>query len=179
MEFLVENDFVRYLIDADRETLQTNQPEITNAAEALALAETRRMLAGFTTGTALAGLADFLNNIAYATGARVVHEALPFVALQNVPAGSSPYDTIYWQQKDGRHTELVWAVLQLTIYNLAGRLPMGTLPTTLAARAAEARLWLAHQASGEAKALLTPLNQALAPRMGSLPSKADGGTIWS
>jgi hypothetical protein len=178
MIFLQDIDIMQFLSDEDQTALQTRQPEFINPAEQLALAEVKRALADFDTAQALAPWVVYLETETYASGTRVVFEDTTFYALQAVPAGITPADPAFWATGDTRLPELVNVLARLTIYNLAGRLSLGNLPATLAARAAEARQWLQDQASGAAPALLAKLPSDAAPRYGSIPPKTDGGTIW-
>ena len=179
MEFLLDEDFDKALVGDALLTLQATDPALALPAQRVALAEVRRSLAAFDTQAALAPWLLYDPGQAYTVGSRIFSADYGlFWARTAVPAGTVPDEGPFWAAGDNRLPELVEVVLRLTLYRLAQRLALSTVPAAVEAGALQARAWLEAQAAGAAPALLPRLAGRGLPLLGSLPPRLDGGPLW-
>jgi len=176
--YLQDTDFNVYLSDVDATTLSVSIREFSELAESLALAEVRQALYAFDLSKEFYPWQAYLPGVAYLNGNRVIADFQPYYAIQDVGPDVSISDTSYWVQGDSRLPQLLNVVIRLTIYYLASRMSIGTLPPSLADHATEARNWLKDQASGVSPALLPRLDSTNSLPYGSNVALSDGGTIW-
>lgn len=179
MEFLLDEDFNNALVGDALLTLQASDPTLAMPAQRLALAEVRRSLAAFDNEAALAPWLLYDPAQAYVAGQRIFSTDYGlFWARVEVPAGILPEDGPYWAAGDNRLPELVDVVLRLTLFRLAQRLALSTVPAAVEAGAVQARAWLQAQSAGTVPALLPRLAGKGLPLFGSMPARADGRTFW-
>ncbi len=179
MEFLLDEDFNHALVGDALLTLQATDPTLALPAQKLALAEVRRSLASFDTDKALAPWRLYDPAQAYAAGQRIFSTDYGlFWARVDVPAGIVPEDGPFWAAGDNRLPELVDVVMRLTLFSLAQRLALSTVPAAVEAGVAQARAWLQAQSAGTAPALLPRLAGKGLPLIGSMPARADGRALW-